>query len=100
MHISFWLLGEESVQIADIYNAPSNPFKVGDVIYLRISDLTIRDLENYQMIKKEMEADNVELKNRFHLKKIKLVKEGKHFDYNATKTPRITIEYHCEIVDK
>jgi len=99
MYISFWLLGEE-VQIAEIFDAPSNPFKVGDVIHLRITELLSKDLENYHLIQDKMETHNVELKKRFHLKSIKLVKEGKYFVYNAAKSPKITIEYHCKIIEE
>ena len=106
MIIHFYLNNEEETHITSFHDLKNNPFKLRDEIYLKVEELyPITTLSATHESKKQLDyrlkliSDNKKLKESFDLKKIKLLKEGKHIDFNLLKEPTLTIEYHCEIID-
>jgi|LakMenEpi03Aug12_release.lakeMendotaPanAssembly.Ray.scaffolds.fasta_scaffold403768_4 hypothetical protein len=96
MTIHFYLDDETETPITSIYDLTSNPFKIGDEIYLTVDGVYPVD---YGKFKEEYRTkvinDNKELESKFNRKKIKLVREGKHMSFKVIKECRLTIEYHC-----
>lgn len=101
MTIHFYLNNEEETQITTMYDMVSNPFKIGDVVNLDIDDLLPCD-SNYltnQEQKNKLKKDNEALRDLFHLKSVKIVKEGKYMRFMITSETKLTIEYHCDLIE-
>jgi len=96
MNIHFYLDNEEETQITSMYDLASNPFKIGDEIFLDVEELYPADYnkfkEDYRI---KMIKDNKELEAKFKRKKVKLVREGKYVNFKVAKEAKLTIEYHC-----
>lgn len=96
MNIHFYLDNEEGTKITSMYDLPSNPFKIGDEIYLDVEELYPIDYNKYKHeVKVQMINDNVELDKLFNRKKVKIVREGKFVNFNIVKEAKLTIEYYC-----
>jgi hypothetical protein len=101
MRIQFFLNNEEETEITSFHDYTSNPFKEGDVISLYVDELVPRDLDIFKRESKiQFNSDNLLLKEKFHLKKIRLIKERKYLNFTNLSQPKLIIEYHCEIIDK
>jgi hypothetical protein len=102
MNISFTLIGT-GIVFHTIYDLASNPFSLGDEIYLNVYDLTVKDLEPYSNSNGKGESFkrlNGELQTDLDRKKVKLVKEGKYVALNYLTTKSIDIEYEVMIVEE
>jgi hypothetical protein len=101
MTIHLYLNNEEETQIFSLYDQPSNPFKLGDVLRLDVEDLFPKDIEKYPISTARSLIDaNNELIVQFKLKSVKLVREGKYIRFNNLGVKNLTIEYHCEFVEE
>ncbi len=101
MIIQFYLNDEDdtnsSTHIYTMYKMTGNPFKLDDIICLSVSDIPPRKYIEYnQDFQKVIIDKNENQKQLFHLKNIKLIKEGKYIDIERDE---VTIEYHCEFVE-
>lgn len=100
MNIHFYLNNEEETPITSLYDLDSNPFKLDDIIHLDVEELYPVDYNKYKEdFKLKMIKDNEELEKTFRRKKVKLVKEGKYMKFKIIDKTRLTIEYHCDLVD-
>ena len=100
MDIRFYLNDGEDDEITRFTSIVSNPFNIGDVISLRVTELRCRDFNptpNSQM-KHKMVKDNDDLIQNFDIKKVKIVSDFKQIRFNLLSEPRVTIEYFCEFV--
>ncbi len=100
MNIHFYLNNEEETPITSLYGLDSNPFSVNDVVHLDVERLYPVDYNKYKEdFKIKMIKNNEELEKTFKRKKVKLVKEGKYMKFKIIDKTRLTIEYHCDLVD-
>jgi len=98
MRIDFYLK-EDETNITTFFDMVSNPFSVGEVINLNVSELFPKDYKSYpQQLKEKMISDNKELISLFKRKKVKLISEGKYVYINKLRESSLVIEYHCEFV--
>lgn len=98
MTICFYLNNEEETTITIMYDMVSNPFKKGDIINLNVEEIHPVELNKFtDKYKKILLKTDRELKEIFHLKEIKLVREGKYINFNTFRK-KLIIEYHCEII--
>lgn len=95
MRIELYL--NDETHITTLYDKNSNPFKVGDIVHLSVDELAPKDFTNFNdkgiNVLKEI---NENLKDKFHLKSIKLIRENKYLELEKSK---LIIEYFCEIVN-
>jgi len=100
MTIHLYLNNQEETIITSFYDMSSNPFSLGDIIGLSVEDLFPVQYSKFKEDTiKNMLQDNKKNRKLFNRKKIKLVKEGKWIDYNIITEPKLTIEYHCELIE-
>ena len=100
MNIHFYLNNEEETPITSLYDLESNPFKLDDIIHLDVEELYPVDYNKYkENFRNKMIKDNEELEKTFRRKKVKLVKEGKYMKFKIIDKTRLTIEYHCDLID-
>ena len=100
MNIHFYLNNEEETPITSLYDLESNPFALNDVIHLDVEELYPVDYMKYKEdFRNKMIKDNEELEKTFRRKKVKLVKEGKYIKFKIIDKTRLTIEYHCDLID-
>jgi|AntRauTorckE6833_2_1112554.scaffolds.fasta_scaffold33921_2 hypothetical protein len=100
MNIHLYLNNEDETHIASYHGMKSNPFKVGDVLFVNIRDLVPSQLEPFpDDHKKRILKENDELKSNFHLKNISLILEKKYIHPSVLDDGNIVVEYHCEIVN-
>lgn len=100
MHIYFYLENEEETGITSFHNLVSNPFKVGDEISLEVDELSPKDLSTFrEELRIGYTTDNNNLSKKFRLKTIRIVRERKFMRFNLLHEPKLTIEYHCELID-
>lgn len=100
MNIHFYLNNEEETPITSLYDLESNPFTLNDIINLDVEELYPVDYNKYKEdFRNKMIKDNEELEKTFRLKKVKLVKEGKYMKFKIIDKTRLTIEYHCDLID-
>ncbi len=100
MRIQFYLNNEEETEITTMYDMQSNPFAVGDIVHLDVEELYPMDYNKYkESFQKTLIQSNEELQTKFRRKKVKLVREGKWMQFKAIDKTKLTIEYHCEIVE-
>ena len=100
MRIQFYLNNEEETEITTMYDMQSNPFAVGDIVHLDVEELYPMDYNKYkESFQKTLIQRNEELQTKFRRKKVKLVREGKWMQVKVIDKTKLTIEYHCEIVE-
>jgi|TARA_B110000908_G_C9797211_1_gene247012 hypothetical protein len=100
MNIHFYLNNEEETPITSLYDLESNPFALNDIIHLDVEELYPVDYNKYKEdFRNKMIKSNEELEKTFRRKKVKLVKEGKYMKFKIIDTTRLTIEYHCDLID-
>ncbi len=100
MNTHFYLNNEQETPITSLYDLESNPFKLGDIIHLDVEELYHVGYNKYKEdFRNKMIKDNEELEKTFRRKKVKLVKEGKYMKFNIIDKTRLTIEYHCDLID-
>ena len=100
MTIHFYLNNEEETEITTMYDMQSNPFEVGDIVHLDVEELYPIDYNKYkESFQKTLIQSNEELEAKFRRKKVKIVREGKWMRFKVINETKLTIEYHCEIVD-
>jgi len=100
MNIHFYLNNEKETPITSLYDLESNPFKLDDIIHLDVEELYPVDYNKYkENFRNKMIKDNEELEKTFRRKKVKLVKEGKYMKFKIIDKTRLTIEYHCDLID-
>lgn len=100
MTIHFYTNSEEEESITSFYDIESNPFSKGDIVSISIENNFPRDYENYpENVRIRMLKINKEKRDKFHLKKIKLTKEGKYIKHSPTARNHLVIEYHCDILN-
>lgn len=96
MNIHFYLENEEETQITSMYDLASNPFRIGDEIYLDVDELCPNDYNHFkQDYINKMIDDNKELESKFKRKKVIIVRESKHIRFKVIREAKLTIEYHC-----
>ena len=79
---------------------PSNPFKIGDKLNLKLNSLEYHELIGYKDTFKESIKTNYEtLKSTVHLKTAVLVEESFYMDIDMLHDNQLTIVYLCEIID-
>lgn len=101
MTIHFYLRNEEETQIMTFHDLESNPFKIGDKIFLTVDELFPIDYSKFEKeLQKKFILDNNERHSTFNRKKIEIVKEGKHVCFNGLNSINLTIEYHCVFCNK
>jgi hypothetical protein len=99
--VHLYMDNEDETQILSYYEIPSNPFKLGDEVFIRVEDMFPPDLEGLSSAGKSARVDATrELRELIDHKWVKLVREGKWADTKISKPSRLTIEYHCEIIEK
>jgi len=100
MTIHFYLDNEEETQITSMYDLYSNPFKIGDELSLDVEELYPIDYDKYRHeVKVKMINDNTELEKQFKRKKVKLIKEKKYVRFKVASEAKLTIEYHCILIE-
>lgn len=101
MTINFYLNNEEETEITSFNELVSNPFKLGETISLDVKDLYPKDFEGFpnREFREKMMNENDELKNKFRLKEVTLVKELKFVDFSKLGEPKLSIDYYCEFSD-
>lgn len=99
MTINFYMNNEEETPIFNLYDAPSNPFSVGDVILLDVEMIFPTDFKGKNEERSmELLQNHKDVREMFDRKKVKIVREGKYVRFNIIGEPKLTIEYHCEFV--
>jgi hypothetical protein len=100
MNIHFYLNDEEETPITSMYDLKSNPFSVGDIVHLNVEELVPMDYNKYKpKFANKMIEDNEGLESKFGRKKVKLLEEGKYIRFKIMEEAKLTIEYHCEIIE-
>lgn len=100
MDIHFYLNNEGETPITSLYDLESNPFALNDIIHLDVEELYPAEYNKYKAdFRDKIIEDNEELKKNFRLKKVKLVKEGKYMRFKIIDKTKLTIEYHCDLID-
>lgn len=100
MNIHFYLNNEEETPITSLYDLESNPFELNDIIHLDVEELYPIEYNKYKEdFRNKMIKDNEELEKTFRRKKVKLVKEGKYMKFKIIDKTKLTIEYHCDLID-
>jgi hypothetical protein len=98
MRIQLFLNNPEEEHIYTFFDMVTNPFNLGDVINLNVSELSPKDYSNLpESIAKNMQISNLEDREKFHFKNIVLIRENKYVDL---KDGSIIIEYHCEFTEE
>ena len=101
MKIQFYLNNDEETEITTMYDMQSNPFSVGDIVYLDVEELYPMDYSKYKKsFQKILIQNNKDLETKFRRKKVKLVRERKWMQFTVIDKTKLTIEYHCEIVEQ
>ena len=91
MRIEFYL--SDDTEVFTLHEMVSNPFKVGDYIHLQVNEVPPKyELANSVKNFKEK-------REKFHLKRVKLIKESKFVDINFIEDDEITISYECKLID-
>jgi len=79
---------------------PSNPFKIGDKLNLKLNSLKYHELIGYKdTLKESIKTDYETLKSTAHFKTAVLVEESFFMDIDMFHDNRLTIVYLCEIID-
>jgi len=100
MDIYFYLNNEEETLITFLYDVESNPFVLNDIIYLNVEALYPKDYDKFKEdFRNQIIKANKILEKIFKNKKEKLVKERKCMELNTMKKQRLTMEYHCNLID-
>ena len=99
MTIHFYIDNEEETELFTLYDQFIAPFKVGDEIQLSVDDLHPKDYINNKKYDNQIRSQNNSLKELCHLKTAKIIRMNNYATF-STRRNRITVEYHCEILDK
>jgi hypothetical protein len=100
MTIHFYLDDMGETLITSFYDIPSNPFKIGDIIYLDVEDIFPVDYNKYKKyVANQFKIANDESIEKFHQKRIQLISEKKYMRFNILKESQLVIEYHCALVE-
>lgn len=100
MNIYFYVNNEEGTHITTFYDMVYNPFKVGDEISLEVEELYPADYSKFKEVNQIILINkNKEQEELFNRKKIRLIKEGKYIKFKFVGENRLTIEYHCELLN-
>jgi len=100
MTIRFYLDDEKETEITSFYELTSNPFKVGDRIWLSVDDVCPADYNKYTgTTQTDIIKKNQIEKSTFNRKMVEIVRECKDIRFVMTTEPILTIEYHCIIVN-
>lgn len=100
MTIHFYLNNNAETPITTFYDVESNPFKVGDVIQLDVDEIYPIEIKTYKdSVINKIYDDQRSLEELFRHKEIKIVRENKYVNIKMLKESRITIEYHCELIN-
>lgn len=99
--ISFWIDGEEQIEVFTLYEMASNPFKVGDIISLNVDWLVPKDYQPFSPERQQVvKAKNEWQTNTFNHKKLRLITEGKYVRFNDFMQDHLNIEYFCQLLDR
>jgi hypothetical protein len=97
MRIQLYLNDEAQTEVCALFDMQANPFKVGDVIKLKVSEFKQGKISNpYSTLIEHGIKVNNEKKNKFNMKSIKLIDETKYMDLEDNS---IIIEYFCELIN-
>jgi hypothetical protein len=91
MRIEFYL--SDDTGVFTLYGMKSNPFKVGDYIHLKVNEVS-----NKHELTKSVKKFN-EKREKFHLKRVKLIKESKFVNINFIEDDEIIISYECKLMN-
>lgn len=97
MVIRFYLNDGEDTEITSFESMVSNPFNIGDVINLQVTDSFININHPIKLIDK-FYSDNEGLIERFDLKKVKIVREFKLIRFNLLDEAELIMNYFCEFI--
>lgn len=97
MVIRFYLNDSEDTEITSFESIVSNPFNIGDVINLQVTDRFRNNNHPIKLIDK-FYVDNEGLIERFDLEKVKIVREFKLIRFNLLDEPELIMNYFCEFV--
>lgn len=97
MVIRFYLNDGKDTEITSFESIDSNPFNIGDVINLEVTDRFRNNNHPVKLIIK-FNSDNEELIERFNLEKVKIVSEFKLIRFNLLDEPKLIMNYFCEFV--
>lgn len=102
MTIQFYLKNnEEETEITSFPDLQSNPFNIGDEIFLNVDEIYPNEFNEYDVqCKQILIKDNEELEKRFKRKKVKIIKEYKYITIKVINEPKLVIEFTCEFVDQ
>ncbi len=101
MRISFYLKeGDDETQITSFNELTSNPFKVGDIINLKVERLHLMKIVGFmESFREKVTENNDKLSGSFNNKKVKLIEESKWVSFDVVSEPKMVIEYYCEILN-
>ena len=100
MNIFLYIDDEEHTQIDSFFDILFNPFKLGDELKLKVSDIYPREYENFkEEYKNNLLRDCEDRKKIAHLKTFKIIRENKYVDIKVAAKSTITIEYFCTLID-
>jgi hypothetical protein len=101
MTIHFYLNNEEETEITSFYDLQSNPFALNDIISINVDELYPVDINKFgDRTKEALIEKEREIKELFRFKKIKIVSENKYINIKVNEEPKLTIEYHCNVVEE
>lgn len=99
--IHLYLDNEDQTQITTFRDMYSNPFAVGDIVHLNVREMFPSQYNKLpEKMQLELIQENNQLKEMFYLKAVKLVREEKYIDFKVVGDTKLTIEYHCELIDE
>ena len=87
-------------EVMMLSNIHADPFEVGDVIWVSVDEPIPRD---YQGLSKKMvdfiKNTNEEKREKYHLKKVKLIEKRKFLNNKSLREDAVTIEYECRFTE-
>jgi hypothetical protein len=99
MTIHFYLNDDNETEITSMYNLPSNPFKIGDELLLDVEELYPVHYNKFkEKVRENMIRNSKDLENKFHRKRVRIVKEYKFLRFRLIEEAKLNIEYHCELI--
>lgn len=85
--------------ISSFYNFSCDPFNIGDEINLTISEINPIKLGKFTDIKRKFFIDNNnEKRDKYHLKKIKLIEKNLYSEIKYFEEDELIIEYYCKFI--
>jgi hypothetical protein len=100
MTINLYVNDDTETEITSFNNMASNPFQVGDIISLTVSDLYPVDLDEFNRdARLVFKQENDTCREKFHLRKVKLIRESKHVRFDVLNESELSIQYDCEFLD-